>query len=152
MAMALPGKSAWAALQASTGNGSAEFHALSQFLTAKSLDATLTDRALSALTKVDAVFATQASQLADFIRQGGFNDIEALKTAASFNETYRSTALKIIASLYMGFAGTPRPGHAEDDTQFVTYTQALMYRLTYDYVPIPSYSRWSTGYWTSVPQ
>lgn len=129
-----------------------QFRRLCEFLTAKELDLSLTSQAFSALTKVDAKFNDKAASLADFIRNNKVVDIEALKAFPSFTAGIRETALNIIGSLYMGYAGTPRPGQAEDDTQFVTYTQALMYRLTYEFTPIPSYSRWSTGYWSTLPK
>lgn len=144
-----------ASLAATAGSQDIEertFNRLCQFLTGKELQLSLTQRAFSALNQVDKEFGRKATALAMFIKNGQFASIETLKVAAELKDELRATALNIIASLYLGYAGTARPDHAEDDTQFVTYTEALMYRLTYDYTPIPSYSRWSTGYWTSVPK
>jgi fructose 5-dehydrogenase small subunit len=148
----LPVTSAFANRTDITPNDAQGFNALCQLLTNKSLDMPLTTRALSALTAVDKAFTEKTMMLSSFIKKGNHTSIEALKAAPDFQGEIRQTALTIISSLYLGYAGTPRPDHAEDNTQFVTYTGALMYRLTYKYTPIPSYSRWSTGYWTSVPK
>jgi fructose 5-dehydrogenase small subunit len=130
---------------------SPQFHGLSEFLTGKSLDTTLTERAFSALSKVDSGFDAKAQALNAFIEQQSLANVDALSVAPGFTPELKATAMAIISSYYLGYAGTARPGKAHDDTQFVTYTQALMYRLTYDYTPIPSYSRWGTGYWTDLP-
>lgn len=148
----LPNVSVFAESTAMGETGGTRFHQLCEFLTGKELQMSLTERAFSALSKVDSQFGPLAENLASLIHQGRYASIEALKVAPEFSEETRRTAMNIIASLYLGYAGTARPGHAEDDTQFVTYTQALMYRQTYKYTPIPSYSRWSTGYWTTIPK
>ncbi|MGK3124257.1 sugar dehydrogenase complex small subunit [Candidatus Pantoea formicae] len=148
----LPNLSTFASTPTIASNDGADFHQLCEFLTAKTLEPSLTQRAYSALSHVDDTFAQKAQQLAGLIHKGRYANIEALKVAPELTGEVKQTAMNIIASLYLGYAGTARPGHAEDDTQFVTYTQALMYRQTYAYAPIPSYSRWSTGYWTSVPK
>jgi Membrane bound FAD containing D-sorbitol dehydrogenase. len=148
----LPNLSAFANTPVISSDDGTDFHQLCEFLTAKTLEPALTQRALSALNQVNGAFSQQAQQLAALIHNGRYASIEALKVAPDFIGKAKQTAMNIIASLYLGYAGTAQPGKAEDDTQFVTYTQALMYRQTYAYTPIPSYSRWSTGYWTSVPK
>lgn len=142
----LKGRNAWAAPLSLNGSEEEKFHQLCQFLTVKELNASLTVRALAAFSKVDAGFGAQAASLGAFVQREGFSDIEALKNAPQFTGELKKTALTIISGLYLGYAGTPQAS-AEDNTQFITYTQALMYRQTYDHTPIPSYSRWSTGYW-----
>ncbi len=148
----IPASESFAALPVSNVEEENEFNRLCRFLTGKDLSLSLTKRSFSALSHVDTDFEQRARELSAFIRRGHYASIEALKVDSKFDDHLRQTALSIISSLYLGYAGTARPDHSEDNTQFVTYTEALMYRLTYDYTPIPSYSRWSTGYWTSVPK
>ncbi len=75
----------------------------------------------------------------------------AFKVHRGLSESLRQDALAIVSSLYLGYAGVAKWGVANDDSQFITYTEALMYRLSTGYTPIPSYSPWDTGYWTRTP-
>ncbi|WP_321880952.1 sugar dehydrogenase complex small subunit [Paraburkholderia bannensis] len=129
-----------------------DFHQLAQFLTGKTLDGALAVRALAALMKVDAQFGAKAASISSYIAKNTLADVDAFSRHAVLPENIKADALAIIASFYLGYAGTAKSGAAHDNTQFVTYTQALMYRLTERYTPIPSYSRWGTGYWTTVPR
>jgi len=124
---------------------------IAQFLTGKTIDSSLAERAGIALTKIDPDFTVQLLQLAKFIHAGKISDIEALKVAPGFEGEVRSTAQKIISALYLGYAGDPVMLSSEDNVQFVTYTQAITYQLTEKYTPVPSYSRWGTGYWEHLP-
>ncbi|WP_310631244.1 sugar dehydrogenase complex small subunit [Paraburkholderia sp.] len=128
-----------------------DFHQLAQFLTGKTLDGALAVRALDALLKVDAQFGAKAAAISRYIATHSLADVDAFSQYAALPATIKADALAIISSFYLGYAGTAKSGAAHDNTQFVTYTQALMYRLTERYTPIPSYSRWGTGYWTTVP-
>jgi fructose 5-dehydrogenase small subunit len=127
------------------------FHQLAEFLTGKTLDGALTVRTLQALKKVDPPFDAKAGAVSRYIAANTFTNIDAFTQHADLPAQIKADALAIVSALYLGYAGTARTGVAHDNTQFVSYTQALMYRLTNRYTPIPSYSRWGTGYWTTVP-
>lgn len=60
-------------------------------------------------------------------------------------------ALSIIAAWYLGYAGAPKTDATEDNAQFVTYENALMFRPTVDATVIPSYARGRTNYWAEPP-
>lgn len=124
---------------------------LAQFLTAKPIDAALAQRAGSALTITDANFPANLLKLADFIAKNGLASVDNLKTTPGFEGDLKTTAQQIISALYLGYAGDPVQLSAKDNVQFVSYTQALTYQLTKAYTPIPSYSRWGTGYWDKLP-
>ncbi|HUO23896.1 MAG TPA: sugar dehydrogenase complex small subunit [Caulobacteraceae bacterium] len=126
-------------------------HRLAELLVARPLDPALTARAATALAQVDAGFPAKLQALKGFIAANRIADVEALKAAPGFAGSLHDTAKTIIACLYEGFAGTPRAFHSTDNVQFVTYTQALMYQVNRQYVPIPSYSTWGPGYWAQVP-
>lgn len=126
------------------------FQKLSEFLTGKQISAELAARASEALVKVDPSMSQRLETLSTFVDAKAATTIDALKNDPEFSGDLRDTAMTIISAYYVGFAGTPRPGHAQDDTVFITYTQALMYQVTYEHTPIPSYARWGTGYWSSL--
>lgn len=127
----------------------ADFQTVSHFLTGKEISPMLAQRAWAALAGHEADFAGRYGALRDFIRRAGAANIDVLKNNKAFQGALRQTALTIISAYYLGYVGTPRPLRAHDDTVFITYTQALMYQLTYERTPIPTYSRWDTGYWDS---
>jgi len=128
----------------------AGFHDISQFLTGKEIVPQLAERAWWALTNHDSSFGEKYQILRDFIAASNARTIDQLKTHKAFDTALRQTALAIISAYYLGYVGTPRSLRAHDDTIFITYTQALMYRLTYEQTPIPTYSRWESGYWGSL--
>ncbi|TMV86492.1 hypothetical protein FGG78_19795 [Thioclava sp. BHET1] len=128
-----------------------EIQKTAQLLTGKAVDSDLASRAVSALTKVSADFPKDLAALQSFIGAHQISDIEALKATPAFQGKLRQTALDMIGALYLGYAGTPKALSATDDVEFVTYSQALTFQLTHPYTPIPSYSRWSTGYWAEKP-
>jgi len=134
-------------LAASVGG---DFYRISQFLTGKEMAPLLAERAWWALTNHDSAFAGKYEALRAFIAASRARTINELKTDKAFSPALRQTALAIISAYYLGYVGTPQSLHAHDDTIFITYTQALMYRLTYDKTPIPTYSRWESGYWDSL--
>lgn len=125
---------------------------LARFLTNKPLDPILVERAFDALSKVNSHFKTDATELLAYIRDKGFKSIDALKTDTLFQQLHAKTAREIIATFYLGYAGTPIQQRAHDGVQFVTYTEIETYKLTQKYTPIPGYSRWTTNYWATLPK
>jgi hypothetical protein len=57
----------------------------------------------------------------------------------------------IVSAWYLGFTGTPISLRAEDDTGFVTFTEARMYAPTMDATVHPSYARGGLNYWVEPP-
>lgn len=126
-----------------------DFRKISQFLTGKDLSPELCARAWWALTNHDSAFIGKYQALRNFIAAGNAADIDSLKTDAAFTEELQQTAAAMISAYYLGYVGAPQAVRAHDDTIFITYTQALMYRLDYERVPIPTYSRWGEDFWGS---
>lgn len=124
---------------------------MGQFLTGKGLDKALCDRAGSAITINNPNFFENLVKLQDFIKENDVSDVEALQTTPGFEGELRDTAKLLISALYLGYSGTPKAHSSVDDVQFVTFTQAITYQITHPYTPIPSYSRWGTGYWAHLP-
>ncbi|MHB8284706.1 MAG: sugar dehydrogenase complex small subunit [Caulobacteraceae bacterium] len=129
-----------------------DLHPLAQLLTGKPLDPWVVARATSVITSQNPNFPADATALAGFIKTNNIADIEALKVDPRFAGKMHDTAKLLISALYLGYVGTPGDASAHDGVQFVTFTDALTFRLTHDFTPIPSYSRWGTNYWTTVPK
>ena len=129
----------------------ADFQKLSAFLTGKEIKQELAQKAWDALLKVDNTFSEHYEKLRNFITSYNVKTVDDLQQHPDFKGELRQTAMTLISAYSLGYAGTARPVHAEDNTVFITYNDALMYSLTYHYTPIPSYSRWGTGYWSYVP-
>lgn len=127
------------------------FHDTAQILTGKTFSLSLAKRAYVALARVDNGFPHRAQALSRFLYANGVTNADAFKVHRALSESLRQDALAIVSSLYLGYAGVAKWGVAKDGTQFVTYTEALMHRFSTRYTPIPSYSRWNTGYWTRMP-
>ncbi len=121
------------------------------FLTEKPQDPALIERAAHALLKVNPNFATELETLANLISENKFITTENLKTSKLFEATNQQTAKDILSALYLGYAGQPVMLSSADNVEFVAYAQALTYQLTYPYTPVPSYSRWQSGYWAHLP-
>ncbi|MBF9000855.1 sugar dehydrogenase complex small subunit [Vibrio nitrifigilis] len=133
------------------GSLSPELQKIAALLTAKPIDPALAARASEALAKVDPQFPAHFSDLATFLKDHHITSLEELKVQPAFTGQIKTTAQSIISAFYLGYVGTPVAHSSEDNVEFVTYTQALTYQLTKPYTPIPSYSRWQTGYWEHVP-
>ncbi|QHI96078.1 hypothetical protein GT348_07355 [Aristophania vespae] len=126
-------------------------HHMAEFVTAKKISPSLAQRAGWAITKTDAQFPDHIEALAEFITKNNITDIEALQDAPGFDGDIKIAAQKLISALYLGYAGQPVELSSEDNVEFVAYREALTYQLTQKYTPIPTYSRWSTGYWAHLP-
>jgi len=128
----------------------ADFIRLSAFLTGKPIAPQLAKRVWAALSKRDADFAGKCAELRQLIAAVNAPDIDMLKNRPEFSDAMRETAKAIISAYYLGYVGTPKPLRAHDDVEFITYTRALMYQLTYEHTPIPTYSRWGHDFWGSA--
>ena len=129
------------------------FLRLSAFLTdVPDLDATLAARAFGQLTALDATFPEKTAQLAGAVTSSLAPSIDDfLAHPASSDTALRETAATIVSAWYLGYTGTPVPLRAEDDTGFVTFTGALMYRATIDATVRPTYARDGLNYWVEPP-
>jgi hypothetical protein len=70
---------------------------------------------------------------------------------SSSDQSLRDTIVTVVSAWYLGYTGTPIPLRAEDDTGFVTFTEALMYEPTMDATVHPSYARAGLNYWVEPP-
>lgn len=125
---------------------------LARFLTNKAINPDVASRAFDALSKINNHFQAEAKSLTDYIDAQQFNNVEALKTDALFNQKYKSTAMTIISAFYLGYVGSPQDHVADDGVQFVTYLEIETFRLTKDFTPIPGFSNHKTNYWVSLPR
>ena len=129
------------------------FSQLAHFITGKEqLDPVVIQRAFDCLLKGDKDFLSQADNAFRAIKQAGLKSADDLNGHALLDNAEIAATLKQINSaFYLGYTGTPISARAKDDTQFVTYTDALMYPPTADATVIPSYSRGHTNYWVDPP-
>lgn len=141
---------AWAETGATTGG--TDIHHIAQLVTGKTIAPSLAQRLADALTTIDADFPNKLARLSAFIANKQVTDIEALKVTAGFEGELKTTAQAIISGLYLGYVGEPVMLSSQDNVQFVTYTGALTWQLTTGYTPVPSYSRWGSGYWQYLPE
>jgi len=144
------GGAAAAGNSAAAANLPADFRRVSAFLTGKPIAGELAECAWAALTAHNAAFAGDYGALSQFLAGRREETIDALQSQPEFTGRPRDTAKAIIAAYYLGYVGTPQALRAHDDVLFVTYTQALMYQLTYEHTPIPTYSRWGHDFWGSA--
>lgn len=126
---------------------------VSEFITDKSdLKLILAQRALSNLWIDDSEFMDKLRELHATISQSGFpNATTFSKSLLMQNPQIADTVKKITKAWYLGYTGTPVSHRDKDNTQFVTYTDALMYRPTSDATIIPSYSKEKLNYWVNPP-
>lgn len=122
-----------------------------QLLTGSQQDPQLITRAANALLKVNPHFAADLQQLSALIADNHITHSNDLKTSTQFEGKPQETAKAILSALYLGYAGQPVMLSSEDNVVFVAYAQALTYQLTRDFTPVPSYSRWQSGYWAHLP-
>jgi hypothetical protein len=129
------------------------FRALSRLLTgAPDLDPGLAERAYRQLTALDPDFPGEATTLVEAVKSSGATNMDAfLASPNSSGERLRDTMITIVSAWYLGFTGTPIPLRAEDNTGFVTFTQARMYEPTIDASVRPSYARDGLNYWVDPP-
>jgi len=129
------------------------FRTLSAFLTdAPDIDPALAARAFGQLTELDAAFPEKTAALADVVASSLAPSIDDfLAHPASSGSGLRETMVTIVSAWYLGYTGTPVALRAEDDTRFVTFTEALMYGPTMDATVRPTYARAGLDYWVEPP-
>lgn len=129
------------------------FLTLSGFLTdVPDLDPALAARAFGQLTQLDAGFPEKAAVLASAVTRSLAPSVDDfLAHPASSDTALRETMTTVVSVWYLGYTGTPIPLRAEDDTGFVTFTGALMYRATIDATVRPTYARDGLNYWVEPP-
>jgi fructose 5-dehydrogenase small subunit len=132
---------------------SADFVATSRFVTGSDLtDDAAIARAWSQLVALDAHFPAAVAQLGEAIRQGGARTMaEFLASPHGQDAALLKTARTITAAWYLGYTGTFAAQSSKDDTGFVTFVGALMWRPTIDATVIPTYSRGATDFWIDPP-
>lgn len=129
------------------------FHELGLLLTGrKDLPLDVSARLLTALNRDDAGFTGKTQQLSKALADAGIKDINAFSgSSVAADPALKDTAIKIISGWYLGYTGTPVSLSDTDDTQFITYTGALMFERTREVTVIPTYSRAGTDYWKEAP-
>ncbi len=129
------------------------FLRVSEFLTDKDdLKLIVAQRALSNLMLGGDALIDKLRELDAAIVQSGLpNAVAFSKSILMQNTQIADLAKKITKAWYLGYTGTPLPFTVSDDVQFVTYTDALMYRPTLDATIIPSFSREKPNYWFNPP-
>ncbi|QGX92589.1 hypothetical protein EFZ10_13700 [Tatumella sp. TA1] len=139
----------------STGSADSDtehFYHLSLLLTARTnLSHLVSSRALHCLTAEDKSFPQQITTLLHALREANITSSDQLNGHEMMQQPVGQTIRKIISAWYLGFTGTPISLRAKDSTQFVTFTDALMFQPTLDATIIPTYSRGHTNYWTQPP-
>jgi len=129
------------------------FRALSCLLTGvPGLDLGLAQRAYNQLAALDPDFPGKVIALAEAVKSSGATGVDAfLASPSASGKGLGDTMTTIVSAWYLGFTGTPIPLRAEDDTGFVTFTQARMYEPTIDASVRPSYARDGLNYWVDPP-
>ena len=140
---------------ASSGSADSDteyFYHLSLLLTGRAhLSRLVSSRALHCLTEEDKNFPQKITVLRNMLREANITSSDQLNGHELMQQSVGQTIRKIISAWYLGFTGTPISLRAEDSTQFVTFTDALMFQPTLDATIIPTYSRGHTNYWTQPP-
>jgi fructose 5-dehydrogenase small subunit len=129
------------------------FTDISRFITGSKLDdASALDRAWSQLVALDAGFPEAVRHLSDAVKQARLTSMAAfLASPLAKNAALIKTATTITSAFYLGFTGTPVSHRDKDDTGFVTFAGALMWRPTIDNTVIPTFARGKTDYWIEPP-
>ena len=129
------------------------FRTLSAFLTETPyLDPALAARAFGQLTELDPAFPEKVGRLSEVVTSSLAPSMDDfLAHPASSGSAIRETMVTIVSAWTLGYTGTPVPLRAEDDTRFVTFTGALMYRPTMDATVRPTYARDGLNYWVEPP-
>ena len=151
--MAGMGLSIATAAPSAAGAPSAAFVEISRFVTGSHLDdANAVGRAWAQLVKLDAGFPDAVQKLSDAVKQAQLTSMAAfMASPLAKDEALTKTASTIVSAFYLGFTGTPVAHRATDDTGFVTFAGALMWRPTIDNTVIPTFARGGTDYWVQPP-
>lgn len=126
----------------------------SRFVTGSALsDDGAIARAWSQLTALDAGFPQAVVRLNAAIHGAGLKTMaEYLASPLAHDADLSKTAKTIVSAWYLGYTGTFVEHAAKDDTGFVTFAGALMWRPTIDATVIPTYSRGATDFWINPPE
>lgn len=132
----------------------ADFLAVSRFVTGSALsDDGAIARAWSQLVSLDAAFPEAVGKLNVAIHGAGLHSMaDYLASPLSQDAALKKTAETIVSAWYLGYTGDFVEHAAKDDTGFVTFAGALMWRPTIDATVIPTYSRGATDFWIMPPE
>jgi hypothetical protein len=141
------------ALPSDASTPTVAFVEISRFVTGSHLDdAHAVGRAWTQLVKLDAGFPDAVRKLADAVKQAQLASMAAfMASPLAKDEALAKTATTIVSAFYLGFTGTSVAHRATDDTGFVTFAGALMWRPTIDNTVIPTFARGGTDYWIKPP-
>jgi fructose 5-dehydrogenase small subunit len=129
------------------------FLKLGQRLTGREhLPPDISARLFAALARGDRAFGENITRLARAMDAAGITDMHRFKGSAVDSDAgLKALAVLIVSGWYLGYTGTPVGLAVKDDTQFITYTGALMFEPTRDVTVIPTYARAGTDYWAAAP-
>lgn len=129
------------------------FLRLGQRLTGREhLPPDISARLFAALAQGDRTFGANVSRLIQAMDAAGISDMHRFKgSSVDTNPEMKALAVSIVSGWYLGYTGTPVGLAVKDDTQFITYTGALMFAPTRDVTVIPTYARAGTDYWAAAP-
>ncbi|WBO23992.1 sugar dehydrogenase complex small subunit [Sphingomonas abietis] len=144
------------ALLADPGSGAppAAFLETSRFVTGSALsDEAAIARAWSQLVALDAGFPQAVGRLNAAVHGAGLRNMaEYMASPLAKDADLFKTATTIVSAFYLGYTGTFVDHSVKDDTGFVTFAGALMWRPTIDATVIPTYSRGGTDFWIDPPE
>lgn len=131
----------------------AAFGEISRFVTGSQLDdSRAIDRAWTQLVALDAGFPQAVQRLAQAVKQAHFGSMAAfMASPLAKDAALIKTATTITSAFYLGYTGTAIDHRVKDDTGFVTFAGALMWRPTIDATVIPTFARGGTDYWIQPP-
>lgn len=131
----------------------AAFVEISRFVTGSKLDdASALGRAWSQLVALDAGFPNSVRNLTAAVKLAGLASMAAfMASPLAKDAALVKTATTIVSAFYLGFTGTSVSHRDKDDTGFVTFVGALMWRPTIDNTVIPTFARGKTDYWIEPP-
>lgn len=129
------------------------FLKLGQRLTGRpNLPPDISARLFAALARGDRRFGDRVASLARAMDAAGIDDMRRYKgSAVEADPDLKALAISIVSGWYLGYTGTPVGLAVTDDTQFITYTGALMFEPTRDVTVVPTYARAGTDYWAAAP-
>jgi hypothetical protein len=138
---------------ADSGAPPVAFIQLSQFITGADLtDGPAMARAWTQLSALDTGFPAAVAHLHSAVASAGFKAMaDFLASPLAKDAAVLKTVSAITAAWYLGYTGTPGSLTMTDNTGFVTYTGALMWRPTAGLMVIPTYSLGATNYWVDPP-
>lgn len=136
---------------AATLTAPADFIVASEILTGHKLEASLADRAWSALVLREKDFVSRYQTLTRAMDAAGFKDMTAWSGfSAGLDAPASSAAVAVVSAWYLGVVG-PVDDSGENGPSFITYENALMWQPTIDVTVVPSYSKQGPGWWGTVP-